>query len=187
MNRSLALVLPLPFLLLSACEPLESECYGTWAGFDMNVERPTDASGLAVRSKDLTGKPNADTIKKVMAWVKVSNESVEEDCVVALYATTDTPDPSALPDLDPETSPPSEIEGLGELIGAVNLSANRTDWPDYEEFLVELPTVESGEQLSIVVATCAHGEVVAEFEVEAKVCSDWEDEPNLNDIYDRLW
>lgn len=177
----------LPLLLLGACEPLEGECYGTWAGSNSNVERPEDANGLAVRTKDIAGKPNTDTIKRMVAWVRVTNESTVEDCVVAVYATTSTPAPGALPLLNPATWPPSEIDGVGELIGAVNLSASRVDWPDYEAFTVELPTVDSGDRLSIVVATCAHREVVAEFEVQAKVCSDWSDEPNLNDIYDRLW
>jgi hypothetical protein len=181
------LITSLALLALSACEPPEEECYGTWGGFDTTVEEPDRVSGLAVRTKDLSGKANIDAVSNLWAAINVSNESVDEDCVIAIYASSSTPDVDALPVLDPEASPPDEINELGTLLGAANLAANRASWPDSLSLLVELPAAESGDRLHIVVATCAHAEVIATFEYEAEVCSDWGDEPNLNDIYDRSW
>lgn len=184
--RRAALVLPL--LALGACEePEPAECWGFWEMETTTPEPEPGRTGLAVRTRDLSGRADMDGVQRMSAWVGVANLDPSADCMVAVYASPEPVSADALPDLDPSAAPPAELPGLGTLVGVVNLAADHVGEPDAELFEVPLPAPADGTPTWISVATCEAAQVSVELELEGDYCGAWEDDPSFGRAFSRVF
>ncbi len=93
-----------------------------------------------------------------------SNRSADIDCVAAIYVGDAEPDPDALPELPLGEAPPSTVEGLGELAGALHVPR---DWGETDTATAYVEQLASGPdpiELYVTVATC--GEATVELTLE---------------------
>lgn len=182
-----ALALPLLLLAAGCEEPVAEECFGLW---EIDVAQPTrdaDVAGIAMRTRDLSGRDAIDGVERLSAWVTVENLDPGSDCLVAVYASDAPVDAADLPQLSAEQRPPAELAALGTLQGFANLAAHRVDAPDAEMIEVRLPPPIEGAPTWITVATCDGADVQVLFELEGDYCGGWEDDPSFEGAFSRVF
>jgi len=87
-----------------------------WTG---ELAPPDDPGGLGL---DISPIEAGSGMVSWEVLLTVTNRSQDADCVVLLYQASDLPDSSLMWEPDPAEDPPTEVDGLGELILADNLT-----------------------------------------------------------------
>lgn len=160
---------------VGGCDPLDDpgdeECFSVWAE-PASVEVAGDAgvpagAFFSIDPPDrLAGTTRVDDAI-VSLWV--THTGVREDCGVAIYRSEVAADPSALPIIEAGTSPPEQIDGLGERVGSVRLARAAAEHADAERFEVALPL---SARSFLTVAACPGAELTVSAQLIVEACTD---------------
>lgn len=175
---------------LSGCEELDVEDDACWTYWDLETRTlapEPGTTGLSVRTRDLSEQPYMEGFQSLSVSVTVSNLDPSDDCVVAVYRRHRQVSADALPMLSPSVAPPASGAGLGTLVGAVNLAADRLGDPDRVDVEVSLPAPAEGRSTWLTVATCEAAMVEVALEVEGNYCGEWEDDPSFSRAFARVF
>jgi hypothetical protein len=166
---------------LAACDPLEDtgdeECFSVWSESvtaDVLAEAEVPG-GLFLTVAETAGLRGATDVTGAALSLWVTHLGETDDCGVAVYVSDVEADPAALPVIEPSTSPPASIAGLGDRVASARLARAAADLPDQERFEVEVPV---SSRSFVTVAGCPGAELSVRAEVVVDVCTDdWEAVP----------
>lgn len=119
----------------------------------------TASTPVAGRAFDLRSDAPGSHLLEIGLGLDASNRSVDDDCVVAVYVGNEEPDADALPDLPLGEAPPPSIDGLGDLVVALNVPRDWGETDTASAYVQQLTTGPDSVLLYATVATCGDASI----------------------------